>query len=376
MTSPMSSEERIQAAIDLKETDRVPTFMMCPFFAARYAGIPLEESMEDKEKYYYAMDHLFEDFGGWDAMWATGGIDYVNSAFMFGMKMRYPGKDLPPDTPFQLVEEPVMDVEEYDDILERGWPAFSGEIMARIRPELFGEPEGRQRVKEARVTWGAQLAQDIARWKERGVVPLVGGFTGFPFATLSLMRGLEDFTRDLYRVPDKVLAVLEVIAQRAVESAIAQVRVSGIRRVFVADTRSCAGMLSLKFFERFSFPFMKRIVSAFAEEGIVSVLHFDQDWTRNLPYFLEFPPRSCILQLDGATDIFRAKEVLGGHLCIQGDVSASLLALGAPQEVKEYVRRLIAQVGRGGGYILSSGCEVPVNARPENVRAMLEAARE
>jgi uroporphyrinogen-III decarboxylase len=134
-------------------------------------------------------------------------------------------------------------------------------------------------------------------------------------------------------------------------------------------------MLSLKFFERFSFPFMKKIVSTFAEEGIVSVLHFDQDWTRNLPYFLEFPPKSCILQLDGATNIFRAKEVLGEHMCIQGDVPASLLALGTPGEVKEYIQRLIEEVGRGGGYILSSGCEVPVNARPENVRAMLESVR-
>ncbi|MDP6560371.1 MAG: uroporphyrinogen decarboxylase family protein [Candidatus Binatia bacterium] len=375
MSSQMSSEERIQAAIDLKETDRVPITMMCPFFAARYAGIPAEEFMDDKEKYHYAMDRTFDDFGGWDAMWATGGIDYVNSAFMFGMKMRYPGKDLPADTPFQLVEEPIIDVEDYDVILERGWSAFSGEIMARVRPELFGGAERRQRIKEARVTWSAQLARDIRRWQERGVAPIVGGFTGFPFATLSLMRGLEDLTVDLYRVPDKVQAVLEDIAEKAIGSGIAQVKASGIRRVFIADTRSCAGMLSLKFFERFSFPFMKKIVSTFAEEGIVSVLHFDQDWTRNLPYFLEFPPKSCILQLDGATNIFRAKEVLGEHMCIQGDVPASLLALGTPGEVKEYIQRLIEEVGRGGGYILSSGCEVPVNARPENVRAMLESVR-
>ncbi len=40
-----------------------------------------------------------------------------------------------------------------------------------------------------------------------------------------------------------------------------------------------------------------------------------------------------------------------------------------------YVRRLCEEVGDGGGYILSTGCECPVDAKPENVRAMLEAGR-
>lgn len=371
----MNAEERIQAAVNLEEPDRVPTYFMCSLFAARYAGVPTEVFLEDKEAYHQAMDRLYEDLGGWDAIWATGGLDYANTAFMFGMKMRFPGRDLPSDTTFQLLEEPVLRPEDYDVILEKGWPAFSGEVMARIRPELFGGGEGRQRMKEARIRWGAEIARDIAKWKERGVVPLLGGFTGHPLSTLSLMRTLEEFIVDLYRCPDKVLAVMQNIAQRAVESSIAQVRASGIRRVFLADNRSCAGLLSLKFFERFALPILVQMVEALAAEGITTVLHFDQDWTRNLPYLRQLPPKSCILQLDGATDILRAKEVLGDHLCLQGDVPASLLALGTPQEVEAYVRRLIETVGRGGGFILSSGCEIPINARPENVRAMLEAVR-
>ena len=37
----------------------------------------------------------------------------------------------------------------------------------------------------------------------------------------------------------------------------------------------------------------------------------------------------------------------------------------------DYCRRLITEVGAGGGFILSSGCTIPVDARPENVAAML-----
>jgi uroporphyrinogen-III decarboxylase len=56
--------------------------------------------------------------------------------------------------------------------------------------------------------------------------------------------------------------------------------------------------------------------------------------------------------------------------CIMGDVPAALLKLGEPEEVDEYCHRLITELGADGGFILSSGCTVPVDARPENVRAM------
>ena len=38
-------------------------------------------------------------------------------------------------------------------------------------------------------------------------------------------------------------------------------------------------------------------------------------------------------------------------------------------------RRLIDSVGDEGGFILSSGCSVPADIRPENFRAMIETGK-
>ncbi len=38
-------------------------------------------------------------------------------------------------------------------------------------------------------------------------------------------------------------------------------------------------------------------------------------------------------------------------------------------------KHLIDVVGRGGGFILSSGCEVPYNAKAENVAALIETGK-
>jgi len=36
---------------------------------------------------------------------------------------------------------------------------------------------------------------------------------------------------------------------------------------------------------------------------------------------------------------------------------------------------LIDVVGKGGGFILSTGCDCPIDAKPENVRTMIEVGK-
>jgi uroporphyrinogen-III decarboxylase len=57
-------------------------------------------------------------------------------------------------------------------------------------------------------------------------------------------------------------------------------------------------------------------------------------------------------------------------------VPASLLSLGNTEEVIAYCEKLIDVVGKDGGYILSTGCECPPDAKFENVMAMINTARE
>ena len=95
-----------------------------------------------------------------------------------------------------------------------------------------------------------------------------------------------------------------------------------------------------------------------------------------LPYLRELPRASCVIELDGTTDIFKAKEILGDWLCLKGDVPATLLAQGEPDQVSDYCQNLIRSIGSDGGFILSSGCEVPLDARPENVVALVQSVHQ
>lgn len=76
----------------------------------------------------------------------------------------------------------------------------------------------------------------------------------------------------------------------------------------------------------FVFPYYLQMVNALAENGIISVLHFDQSWTRDLERFREFPAKMCVLNPDGMTDVRKAKELVGGRMSIMGDVPAQHFA--------------------------------------------------
>nr|WP_303646031.1 uroporphyrinogen decarboxylase family protein [Candidatus Solincola tengchongensis] len=187
------------------------------------------------------------------------------------------------------------------------------------------------------------------------------------------MRSFNEFILDLFRRPEEVKEASRALMPLMQRQGSLMVRLSGIRRVFMGGTRTSASFLSPRQFEEFAFPEWKEMCEFWTERGVTPVLHFDSDWTAFFPYLKELPRGKCVLNLDGTSDIFAAKQQLGDHMCIMGDVPATLLKLGEPEEVDEYCRRLITELGSDGGFILSSGCTIPVDAKPENVKAMLSS---
>ncbi len=62
-------------------------------------------------------------------------------------------------------------------------------------------------------------------------------------------------------------------------------------------------------------------------------------------------------------------------MAIMGDVPAPLLATGTPGQVTDYVQKLARDVGPTG-LILCPGCDAPIDAKPENMQAFVDASLE
>jgi uroporphyrinogen-III decarboxylase len=52
-----------------------------------------------------------------------------------------------------------------------------------------------------------------------------------------------------------------------------------------------------------------------------------------------------------------------------------LLSLGTAAETTAYCKKLIDVVGKGGGFILGVACGTPVDAKFDNLKAMIDTAK-
>jgi uroporphyrinogen-III decarboxylase len=110
------------------------------------------------------------------------------------------------------------------------------------------------------------------------------------------------------------------------------------------------------------------------EGGCIPFPAAEGGYNDRLEVIRDLPKGKTIWMFD-QTDIFKAKEVVGDTLCIFGNVPSSMLNIGTPEEVKDYVKKLIDVVGKDGGFILSNGAFFD-EAKPENVKAMVDFGKE
>ena len=134
------------------------------------------------------------------------------------------------------------------------------------------------------------------------------------------------------------------------------------------------GFMSPQQFEKFYWPSLKKVIDALAKEGIRSELFAEGTYTSRLETVNEFS-KSTVGWLFDKTDMAKAKKILGDTCCLSGNVPTSLMVTGSPEDIKEYCRKLIEVCAPGGGFILAGGAQAD-EGKPENVRAMMEAAKE
>lgn len=83
-----------------------------------------------------------------------------------------------------------------------------------------------------------------------------------------------------------------------------------------------------------------------------------------------------ILSIDNI-DLMEAKELVGDKVCLMGNVSpADGMLKGNPDVIDAMVRDCVLKASDNPrGFVLATGCEVPIKTPHENMVAFLEAGR-
>jgi len=363
----MTSTERIECAMNLEKPDRVPIGpLMSTSAAAALTGV---EYWEIASRGYYAQLEteiaLFDKFGGWDGVHPTLAPEVYK---LGGLKTRMPTKESPE---IQILEEEFLRYEDYEIIAEIGWMNFvRGHLIQRI-----GDVESNEDLKTLRDEVVAGVLKGMEEYRKRGAHILFPTLYMHPFFMLSMSRSMVKFTEDLYYRPEMVEKALKKMTEELIRNGIRLCEGAGLKTMGVVEERAGAFFYPLRIFERFWWPYTQQIVDAFHSKGIKVWFHLDTCWDKNIPYFKKLPRASAIIDLDGTTNIFAAKEQLRNHLCINSDVHPVLMSVGKPEDVEAYCKKLIDEVGNDGGLLLSTGCGLPAATKKENFEAMLRTGK-
>ena len=359
---------RILTSVMLEKPDRVPVVLEYDTFAAQVTNTPFPEFLLSIQKSVEVMIHAYKlvaEKGAADAI-NYGESSPFSLSEIWLSKVSVPGLDLPENISFQVVEKEIMNTGDYDRILNKGWPDFKRDLLAtRIQNDV---PEKYLPINQPPV-------DTVKEWADIDVPVLNGGVLGPPFEYLCGGRSLSQFFMDLATIPDKIEAVMDHMTPYLVDSVCRRAKKMGYPAVWVGGWRGAPAMLSPGMWDRFFWTYFRKLVHEVVDCGLIPILHLDSCWDRELSRFRELPKGKAIMALDGATDIFKAKEFLGDHICIMGDVPANKLFLADPEEIYEYCSKLIRELGPEG-FILQSGCDIPENAKLENVQAMVSAAKD
>lgn len=364
-TARSLSGERLRKAVECGTPDRVPLALRLEYAAAYWAGVSFSEFALNPGKASEAIEQVYGKIGGWDAVEASWTLG-TRWSKIEAAKVQIPGVDFHEQLPHRMLDIPVMKPEDYDVVVKSGMYGLLSVLLSRLGKRFDAGVEKKI---------FTSFAPIYKHWEvERGVPVYRGGMVRLPFVQFSMCRTWRGIAQDILKRREKVKEACETVWRDTVKMGETQSKIVGCSYVFIPCGRASATFLSERLFLEYFFPYLKGAVEELVRDGFTPRLHCDADWAPFLEYFLELPKRRCVLELGRTTSIRRAKEILGGHMCLYGDVPRDLLSSGSAAKVETYVAKLIGDVGRDG-FILANDDIVPHNAKFENVKMLIDAGK-
>ena len=395
---------RFIKAIKLQEADRVPVMLPVEYFPAYYAGGNLKQVMYDYDELKRAWLKFIKEFDS-DSFNGPSLVFPGKVLEILGYNIqKWPGHGLADNAPsHQFIEGEYMKAEEYDalirdpaDYLLRYFLPRSNDALKNlskltpITPFVgipvsyaanFGDPDIRAayltllEAGQEAMKWAAAVGEVSRAALAAGFPTVWGSMSGAPFDMIGdWLRGTQGIMMDMFQRPDKLHEAMERLVPIAINETVSSADTSGCPIVFMPLHKGTGGFMSSKQFETFYWPTLKKVMIGLINEGLVPMPFAEGNYEPRLEIIKDMP-RGSVIWFFEQMDMVHAKKVLGDNACIAGNLPASILCTGTPQQVKEYCRQLIETCAPGGGYILTAGAYMD-RGNPDNLRAMMEAAKE
>jgi uroporphyrinogen decarboxylase len=344
-----TGEERVIAALDFRETDRVPHFdLYWGSFAQRWRrvrGLPTNHQAEEADpaedeelNAYYDVDMALciADESPWPSqvgLLRTDGEYEIHRDGWGRLLRQRKGAYF-----FEELQTPLEDKTALDRM-------------------VFDSPSDEARYVD--------FLRKIDQSRHRAIRPFIFCKVGGPYLRSSFLRGQEQWLMDLIEDPGFVHALAERVADHLIAVGLESLRRGNLWHTAIAIYDDIAGnnglIMGPHFYRRFFLPATARMVAAFKRAGVQKVMfHSDGDIRAILSDLIDIgvdainpvEPRAHM----HATELRRQFD---GKLAIVGGLCNSLiLPTGTQEDVRRHILDVL-QAGEGGGLVIGSHTIAP-----------------
>jgi uroporphyrinogen decarboxylase len=338
----MNSRERMDAAIKLQPVDRVPN---APFYEApicRYFGSSFRSALLEDQAMAAAHLAALDEFK----------FDWI----MVGMGLI--GGIIP-----QALGSPVSFPQDVFPVIEKTIIKSSADLAALAGANVYtGHME--------RFLNGIS----ILKQKLNGDVPIACEYVS-PFTIAARLRGTNEIMVDLYRSPELVRDLQEVLVPLDIEIGRALIE-AGVEYIFYGADMECPLLISPDHYREFVHQPTRTVVNALAGMGARVLPHMCGEIvsTGIVDMLLEMDIHGIMpgnLTQETVLDLQKLKDRCGERICIFDNLNPNgSLLIGTPQETAQETRAHLQKAKSMTGYVFSTSGTTSPNIPRANFAAM------
>ncbi|MBM3326140.1 MAG: hypothetical protein FJY65_04030 [Calditrichaeota bacterium] len=199
----------------------------------------------------------------------------------------------------------------------------------------------------------------------------VFAFIPAPFTTAAGLRGTETFLTDTILMPETAHKILDLTLNAALKLCDECILAGGLP--VLVDPLASGSVISRHTFKEFALPYIKGLIDYLHRYDLDIMLHICGE-TKNI---LDLIPATDadLFSLD-KLDLAAACKEIGSRVRLVGNIPPnSLLAFSGHPTFGPVEEALTIGMQNPKGFVLSTGCEVPIRADKEKLLTMINTAK-
>lgn len=335
---PLTGRSYMVSALKRQYTDRIPITVLIGPYSARMTSYTVKDILTDARKSAEAHLAFYDRFQP-DSLIVYN--DIYLEAEAVGCELVFPEDNIThPTSP--LLEEKSQ--------------------VARLK---IPDPN-----KDGRLPYFLELCERVSALI-RKTATMGLGHSG-PWNLAMHLRGVEQLLNDCIDDPPFVHEIMTFTTE--VVRKVGDALVEGGFAPSLGEACASCTLISPQIYRDFIKPYHKELRDYFRAKKIPMAIHICGFIDPMMEDVIE--TGISFISLDAPSSLKKMKDMSDNRLTLMGNVGTTLFASGTDEEMKSAVRQCIETAGEGSGFILSSGCEIPLDSTEDRIDLFFDYGRQ